>query len=67
MGKKKRIKKTPPIFHKTISTKKIIIIIMEDKNMKTKKYENITMEELEEKRIKSRGQEKVILNLILTE
>jgi len=35
--------------------------------MKTKKYENITMEELEEKRIKSRGQEKVILNLILTE
>lgn len=32
-----------------------------------KKYKNLTKKELEEKRIKSRGQEKVILNIILTD
>ena len=31
------------------------------------KYKKLTKKELEEKRIKSRGQEKVILNMMLTD
>ena len=34
---------------------------------KITKYKNLTKKELEEKRTKSRGQEKVILNMILTD
>lgn len=35
--------------------------------MNTDKYKNLSEKELEEKRLKSRGHEKVVLNMILTE
>ena len=35
--------------------------------MDIKKYKNCTKKQLEKKRMKSRGQEKVILNMILTD